>query len=103
MSSFSPGLYLFFQPVIILDYARHGNISTLHIESDLSCRLLLNHNINSKQKHESITKRPHRLQHEHIILLHCSTQSPHPDDDAHPFTLRGEGEDLQDVEGQNLS
>lgn len=27
----------------------------------------------------------------------------HPDDDAHPFALGGEGEDLQDVEGENLS
>lgn len=27
----------------------------------------------------------------------------HPNNDAHPFALRGEGEDLQDVKGENLS
>lgn len=46
---FSSSLYLFLQPVIVLDDACHGNISALHIESDLSRRLLLNQNTNGSQ------------------------------------------------------
>lgn len=38
-----------------------------------------------------------------IHTSYCYKQVPHPDDDAHPFALGGEGEDLQDVEGENLS
>lgn len=34
-------LYLLFQPVIVLDNACHYHISALHVESDLSCRLIL--------------------------------------------------------------
>lgn len=28
---------------------------------------------------------------------------PHPDDDAHSLALRGEGKDLEDAEGEDLS
>lgn len=35
------GTYLLFQPVIILNDACHHHISTLHVESDLSCRFIL--------------------------------------------------------------
>lgn len=39
------------------------------------------------------------------IAIRNSTQfnCPHPDDDAHSLALRGEGEDLQDAEGEDLS
>lgn len=33
--------YLLFQPVIVLDNACHHYISTLHVESDLSCGFIL--------------------------------------------------------------
>lgn len=39
-------------------------------------------------------------------MLHASIairNSPHPDNDAHSLALRGEGEDLQDTEGEDLS
>lgn len=37
-------LYLLFQPVVVLDNACHYHISALHVESDLSCRLILEDN-----------------------------------------------------------
>lgn len=33
--------HLFLQPVVILDDARHGDVGTLHVESDFSRRLVL--------------------------------------------------------------
>lgn len=38
-----------------------------------------------------------------IITVRYDFEYTHPDNDAHALALWGKGEDLQDVEGQNLS
>lgn len=47
--------YLFFQPIVILNNACHHHISTLHVESDLSCRFILENSYPELNQCETLT------------------------------------------------
>lgn len=74
------GLHLFFQPVVVLDDGRHGNVGALHVEGDVSRRLLLDQNGN---KAEHVTRYDHFL----FAAVRCYFWTNHSSEHKRAHTL----------------
>jgi len=63
-------LYLFLQPVVVLDDARHDNVGPLHVECDVSRRLLLmEKTTNNKTTGEFSPRAEERQQRDDVLDL----------------------------------